>query len=279
MVYHVIIILLSAAFAFSLPYTAAFLANKLLAYWSFIGNEKIFLVSVEIASAVLFILLINHVRRHWRYRNVSRMAKAAGLALVSPTIGFGVRRRIKRLKEKQGYARDIMLIGSTGFGTFVKPEGELHQVLENCRDAKIMLLRPNSEGAKIRAISLHADEETLDMFNGQIKKSIDFLKDLRSKKQAIRLKLYDTVPFLKLTILGEYLWVQHYLPGLEAEKMPKYAFRQNQDPFGLFAPFYQFFFGEWDKPTIPEYNFDTDELVYRDQSGNEVRKELLYPRD
>jgi hypothetical protein len=273
MVYHVIVILLSAAFAFSLPITAAFVANKLLAYWSFIGNEKIFLLSVEIGSAILLVLLFNHIRRYWQYRMVSRMARTAGLVLVPPTTGFGVRKRVRKLKEKQGYARDIMLIGSTGFGTFVKPDGELHQVLQNCRDAKIMLLRPGSEGAKIRATSLYG--EASEHFNDQIKKSIDFLKDLRSKKQAVRLKLYESPPFLKLTILGEHLWVQHYLPGVEAEKMPKYAFRQNQDPFGLFAPFYQFFFCEWEKPNVPEYDFNTEELVYRDQAGNEVRRELL----
>ena len=275
MVYHVIVIILSAAFAFSLPIIAAALANKLLAYWSFIGNEKVFLISVEIMSAILLVLLFNHIRRYWQHRNVSRMARAAGLVLVSPTTGFGVRRKIKKLKEKQGYARDIMLIGSTGFGTFVEPQGELHQVLQNCRDAKVMLLRPNSEGAKIRAMSLYTDGEATEHFNGRIRKSIDFLKDLRSRKQAVRLKLYDSTPFLKLTILGEYLWVQHYLPGLEAEKMPKYAFKQTQDPFGLFAPFYQFFVSEWSAPSIPEYDFDTEELVYRDQAGNEARREPL----
>ena len=273
MVYHIIVILLSAAFAFSLPVIAAFVANKLLAYWSFIGNEKVFLVSVEIASAILLVLLLNHIRRYWKQRNISRMARAAGLVLVSPTTGFGVRRKVKKLKEKQGYARDIMLIGSTGFGTFVEPQGELHQVLQNCRDAKIMLLRPDSEGAKVRAMSLYGDSEATVSFNERIRKSIGFLKDLKSRKQALRLKLYDGTPFLKLTILGEYLWVQHYLPGLEAEKMPKYAFRQNQDPFGLFAPFYQFFISEWASPAIPEYDFDKEELVYRDQTGNEIRRE------
>ncbi len=29
----------------------------------------------------------------------------------------------------------------------------------------------------------------------------------------------------------------------------------------------------WDSPEIPEYDFDTDELVYRSRNGQELRRE------
>lgn len=31
----------------------------------------------------------------------------------------------------------------------------------------------------------------------------------------------------------------------------------------------------WDAPSIPEYDLDTDELIYRDAAASEVRREKL----
>ena len=58
------------------------------------------------------------------------------------------------MKEKQGFAKDVMIIGSTGFRTFVDPAGDLHQVIQNCRKLKVMLLNPFGEGEKARAESI-----------------------------------------------------------------------------------------------------------------------------
>jgi len=70
------------------------------------------------------------------------MARDAGLVLVKPVKGFFSRKKIKKLKEEQGFAKDVLVIGSTGFRTFVDPKGDLHHVIQNCRMAKIMLLNP-----------------------------------------------------------------------------------------------------------------------------------------
>jgi hypothetical protein len=269
--YHVAVVIFSAAFAFSLPFTAAFVARKVLSYWSLVGDDKIFLVSIEIGSAVLLILLLNHIRRSWIDRRVSRMARAAGLVLVSPSNSLLAQRRIRRLKEKQGFARDAMVIAATGFRTFVNQKGELYQVIHNCREAKILLLHPDSEGMRVRARSIAYDGAVED-FSRQIETSIGFLKVLRSKHQNVRLKLYQDVPFLKMAILGDYLWVQHYHPGLEAQEMPKYVFKHNQDRGSLYVPFYQYFLTRWHNADIPEYDFDSDELVHRDPSGKELRR-------
>jgi hypothetical protein len=269
--YHVAVVILSAAFAFSLPFTAAFVARKVLSYWSLVGDDKVFLVSIEIGSAVLLILLLNHVRKSWIDRRVSRMARAAGLVLVSPPTGLFARRRIKKLKEKQGFARDAMVIAATGFRTFVDRNGELYQVLHNCREAKILLLHPDSEGMRVRARSI-AHAGAVEDFSRQIGASIGFLKELRSRRQNVRLKLYQDVPFLKMAILGDYLWVQHYHPGLEAQEMPKYVFKHNQDRGSLYVPFYQYFLSRWHSADIPEYDFDSDELVHRDPSGKELKR-------
>ena len=142
--YHIVVVALSAVFAWSLPFTTAFLARNILKYWSFIENDKLFLLSVESALAVFLVLFFNTLWRSWKDRRLSSMARASGLVYATPTQGFIARRRIRKLKQRHGTARDVMVIGSTGFRSFVDPKGELHDVIQNCREARIMLLNPDS---------------------------------------------------------------------------------------------------------------------------------------
>ncbi len=271
--YHIVIVVLSAAIALSLPLIIRLVAMKFLIYWSFIENEKIFLISVEIVTATLLILLFNYIGRSWKDRRLSAMAKTAGLCLVTRKKGFVARGRAKKLKEKQGIARDVMIIGSTGFSTFVAPDGDLHHVVRNCREAKIMLLDPFGEGAITRARSINSPLITPEIFREQIMESINFLKGLKSLQINIRLKLYPDAPLFKLAVLGDYLFVRHYHTGLEVSKMPEYVFRHDQNAGSLYSPFYQYFLSRWSDPDLPEYDLDTGELIYRDSAGNEIRRE------
>ncbi len=275
MLYHLVMVGFSAALALSLPMAVRFLAKQLLFYWSRIGNDKIFFLSVEIILTVCFILLSATLRKSWKDRKLSNMARAAGMVFVTPAKGFFIKRRIKKLKESQGIARDVMVISSTGFRTFVDPKGELHQVIQNCREAKIMLLNPNSEGAIVRAKGIPDPGVTPETFGEQIRKSIDFLKLLKGAQKNVRLKLYPDPPFLKMTILGDFIWLQHYQPGLDVQRMPRYVFKHDPNIGSLYFPFYQYFLGRWNNPHIPEYDLETDELVYRDMAGNEVRREKM----
>jgi hypothetical protein len=271
--YHLIVVILSAAFAWSLPITAAFLARNILKYWSFIGNDKLFLLSVEMVLAVFLVLLSNTAWRSWKDRRFSVMARTTGLVYVTPAKGFIARRRIKKLRQRQGVAREVMVIASTGFRSFADPNGELHDVIRNCREAKLMLLNPGGEGVTVRAKSILNPNITPERLGEQIGESIRFLRGLRAAQKNIRLKLYPDPPFLKLSILGDYLWIQHYHAGLDVQMMPRYVFRHDQNPGGLYVVFYQYFLMRWNLPDIPEYDLDADALVYRDTVGNELRRE------
>jgi len=275
MLSHIVIVSFSAALALSLPLAIRFVSKEFLLYWSRIGNDKIFFLSVEITLTVFLIFLFAHIRKSWKDRKLSNMARAAGMVFVAPARGFFAKRRIRKLKESQGIAREVMVISSTGFRTFVDPKGELHQVIRNCREAKIMLLDPGSEGATLRAKGIPDPNVTPETFGEQIRKSIDFLKLLTGGQKNIRLKLYPDPPFLKMTILGDFIWLQHYQPGLDVQRMPRYVFKHDPNIGSLYFPFYQYFFGKWNNPTIPEYDLETDELVYRDTAGNEARREKM----
>jgi hypothetical protein len=276
MLYHVILIVVSAGFALSLPYTSDFLAKKLLVYWTRMGNEEIFLVSVEIALAVSLIILFNYVGRSLRDRRAACMAREAGLVSVSSAKDFLARRRTRKLKESQGIERDIMVIGSTGCRTFVDASGDLHTVIRNCREARIILLNPFGDGATIRARSILDPDITLEHFREQIGRSIAFLKELKAVQRNVRLKLYNDVPLFKMAISGEFIWLKHYHSGLDVKRLPEFVFRHGQNPGSLYAPFYQYFLKLWNNPGIPEYDLETDELVYRDSAGNEERRKQFH---
>ena len=275
MLYHMVIVGLSAGLALALPLAVRFFWKEFSIYRSLIGNDKIFLISVEMILGILFIFVSTYVRRNWNDRKLSNIARAAGMVLVTPAKGFFAKRRIRKLKESQGIARDVMVISSTGFRTFVDPEGELHQVIQNCREARIMLLDPNSEGAIVRAKGIPDPDVTPESFGEQIAKSIDFLKALKAAQKNVILKLYPDLPFLKMTILGDFIWVQYYQPSLEVQKMPKYVIKHDPNIRSLYFPFYQYFLGRWNNPDIPEYDLETEELIYRDKGGNEVGREKL----
>ena len=272
--YHFIVVFLSAAMALSMPFIVSTMARKLLASWAFIENEKLFLVAIEILTAVMLILFFNFVRRAWNDRRLARMAKSAGLVQATPFRGtFIYKRRVKHMKKKLGFAREIMIIGSTGYRSFAEEEGDLHEAVQNCREAKIMLLDPLKHGAIARARSIPDPEITPEVIREQIIKSIDFLKSLKAAQKNVRLKLYPDVPLLKMAILGDYAFIRHYHTGLNVRHMPEFAFKNDQNHGGLYLPMYRYFLSRWQDPDIPEYDLDTDELVYRDHTGYEVMRE------
>ncbi|HLD29835.1 MAG TPA: hypothetical protein VJC03_05795, partial [bacterium] len=121
LLHHIIAVALSAAFVLSLPSVMRFAAKNVLVYWSLLADEKIFLTAIEVALAALIILFSHYVSRSWKDRKLASMALRAGLVIVTSPKGFLSRRRMKRLKEKQGLGRDVMITGSTGYRTFADP--------------------------------------------------------------------------------------------------------------------------------------------------------------
>lgn len=272
-IHHIVITALSAAIALSLPYTGKFIADNYLIYWALIESKKVFLISMEIAVAVLLIIFFDFLGRSWENRKFARIAQDdMGLFRMSRANGLRTRKQMKKFKEHQGIAKDVMIIGSTGSNTFVNPEGELHPVIQNCREAKIILLNPFSEGALARAKCIPDPDVTLEHFQEQIGKSIEFLKGLRSPQKVIRLKLYEETPLFKLAILGDYVFMKYYHADVNIKEMPEYIFKHSPKYSNLFHPLYQFFLSKWRDANTPEYDFETDELVYRDASGNEAKR-------
>ena len=157
----------------------------------------------------------------------------------------------------------------------MEPNGDLHGVIQNCREAKILLLNPESEGASAHPKGLPDPEITPEQYRAQITKTINFLRGLKDLQKSVRLKLYSDSPFLKLAVLGDSLWLRLYHPHIDVRKMPEYVFNHNQNAGSLFMVFTQYFLLRWNDPAIPEFDFATGELVYRDGSGRLMKRETL----
>jgi hypothetical protein len=100
---------------------------------------------------------------------------------------------------------------------------------------------------------------------------------MRKYGKLVKLKFYDEEPFWKLIAIGDYIWVQHCHSGFAVKQQPEFVFAlQHREPrHGLFVPFYMVFLDQWNDARHPEYDFDTNELVYRDASGKETGRAVL----
>jgi hypothetical protein len=266
--YHVVVLSLSAGIAVSLPA----IARAFLSFWSRVENEKMSLIAIEISAALILILGMNHIRRSVRERALAHMARGAGLKYFFPRREPRAQKRIKTLKDKQGTGRTIMVIGSTGYGTFVDPQGDLHGVLKTCLGAQVLLVNPFGREATRRIHAILHHDFTLEKFRKEVTESIALLKRLRAAGKAIKLKLYSDPPLVKLAILGDYLWLKHYDTDLDVQTMPEYVCQHNLKDHGLYNLFYQYFMQRWEDTRLPEYDFTSDELVYRGENGNEVAR-------
>jgi hypothetical protein len=267
--YHIVVVALSAGIALLLPSGA----KHFLALWSRVEHDKLSLIIVEMIVAVLLIGCFSYIRRSGRNRVLATAATGAGLVSFFPKRARRAQQHIQRLKEEQGTGRTIMVIGSSGYSTFVDQVGDLSSVLDKCLGAKILLVNPYSQEATARIEAIGHPEFSLTAFREEVRQSIALLKRLKAMGKAVKLKLYADSPLVKMLILGDYLWLQHYHAGLDIRSMPEYVLRHNRQDHGFYTLYAHYFEQRWENADFPEYDLDTDELVYRNRAGSETRRE------
>jgi hypothetical protein len=267
---HVVITLLAMGIAFSLPVVA----KNILFYWPKIEANAQLLLITEISFATLLVLLLNISKMAWDGRRSLRMNKIASLVYAREGRGWVSRWRERDMRKKLASARDVYIMSITGYDTFSSENCKLQQTLEQSYEIRVMLANPYGEGAANRARSLENPEAMLQTFRHETEVSIAYLSKLAAAGKKIKLKLYEEQPFWKLVVTGEYVWVQYCHEGHEVKTQPEYVFGlQHGNPQrGFFAPFYKYFLDQWNDPQHPEFNFDTNELVYRNGDGNETRR-------
>ncbi len=273
--YHIVVLCLSAGIAMSLPTVA----TSFLTYWTRVEKEKLSIVALEIGVAALLIVVLTYIRRSWQDRKLAKMAIDAGFVSFFPHRARRAEDGIRKLRETQGRGRTVMVIGSSGYDTLRDQVGDLSTVLDKCLGANIMLVNPFSQGASARIRAIADPMMSIEKYRAGVRQSIELLKRLQGVGKSVKLKLYSDPPLLKLVILGDYLWMQHYHTDLDIQEMPEYVLRHNANDHGLYTLCYQYFVQRWERTEIPEYDLDTDELVYRDKNGREVSREQFWPDD
>ncbi len=273
--YHIIVLCLSAGIAMSLPTVA----TNFLTFWTRVEKEKMSLVTLEIGVAALLIVMMTYIRRSRQDRKLAKMAISAGFVSFFPKRARLAEDGIRKLRESQGRGRTVMVIGSSGYDTLRDQVGDLSTVLDKCLGAHIMLVNPLSQGASARIRAIADPMMSIEKYREGVKQSIELLKRLQAVGKSVKLKLYSDPPLLKLVILGDYLWMQHYHTDLDIQEMPEYVLQHNPEDHGLYTLCYQYFMQRWERTEIPEYDLGTDELVYRDKNGGEVRRERFWPED
>ena len=270
---HVSIAVLAVGIAFSLPAGSQYILYQ---WWPKVAEDANLLIATEIALAAVLLLLFNVARMAWENRHLARIAGSAALVYVREKHSWLARWRERRLVKRLPAARDAYILTLTGFDTFSDPASLLYEPLRNAYEIRVMLLSPAARSAQQRVDSLPR-EVTLQSFAMEVEASIAYLAGLRALGRKVTLKFYEQEPFWKVAVLGDHVWVQYCHSGCEVKLEPEYVFAQNRaNPrLGFFVPFYMYFLGQWSDPSHPLYDFDTRELVYRDELGRETRRAVL----
>ena len=271
---HGVITMLAVAIAFSLPGIANYILNE---WWPEVQNNANLLLATEVALASVLALLFNLAKIAWDHRQRVLTARLASLVHARNSgSSWWSRRRERALIGQLPAPRDAFALTLTGYDTFVADHSLLRGVIGKAYEIRVMLVNPVGKALRERADSL-PPEITVLTLHTEIEATIGYLSGLRKFGKMVKLKFYDEEPFWKLIVLGDYVWVQHCHSGFAVREQPEFVFAlQHREPrHGLFVPFYMVFLNQWNDARHPEYDFDTNELVYRDASGKETGREVL----
>lgn len=271
---HGTITLLAVVIAFALPSAARYI---LFDWWPLVEQDPNLLLASEVGLASVLVLLFNLAKIAWDGRHKVAMAKLVSLAYAREArTGWLARWRERALVKQLPAARDAFILTQTGYDTFVEPGNSLRDVLGKAYELRVMMVNPIGNGLRKRVESLSHDV-TLLSFHSEIEASIAFLAELRKLGKKVTLKFYDEEPFWKLVVLGDHVWVQHCHSGVEVRQQPEYVFALNHrhPRLGFFVPFYMHFLNLWNDTRHPEYDFDSNELIFRDGTGGEISRSPL----
>ena len=271
---HGAISLLAVAIAFSLPAVSRYI---LFEWWPMVESDPNLLLASEIALASALVLVLNLAKLSWDNRHLVQMARAAALVYTRDADrDWAARWREQRLLKELPAVRDAVILSLTGYDTFVDERSLVHGLLGGAYELRVMLVNPVGEALRRRAESLPPEITVLSL-QTEIEASIAFLASLRKRGTKVALKFYDQMPFWKVAVLGDHAWVQFCHPGFSVSEQPEYVFalHESNPRQGLFVPFYVHALERWNEPVHPEYDFDSNELVHRDASGNETARAPL----
>lgn len=273
---HVVITLLAVGIAFSLPVVAQYV---LFNWWPKVEDDSQLLLITEIGFATVLVLLFNISKIAWDGRRSIHMNKIASLIYAREGLGWISRWKERDMRKKIASVRDMYIMSITGYDTFSSENNDLQKTLDLAYEIRVLLANPYGKGITSRAQSLDDPEAMLQAYRQETEVSLAYLRKLAAAGKKVALKFYEEPPFWKLVVTGEYVWVQYCHEGHEVKTQPEYVFGLQHDKpqLGFFAPFYKHFLDQWNDPRHPEFNLETNELIYRNEDGNEISRAAFSP--
>ncbi len=273
---HVAITLLAVAIAFSLPDAARYV---LYVWWPKTQTDAHSLLATEVGLSVALVVLFNVLKMAWDSRRMIAAVRLASLVYATDANAGPSRKKAKRLVTKTSSPRDVFVLTLTGFDTFVEPDSLFHDVLDTAYEIRILLLDPRSAAASRHVEAISDQQVNLQSLHDEITTSIAYLTALHKAGKRVTLKFYEHEPLWKVVVVGDNVWVQHFHHGFEVKRQPEYVFAlQTSAPRqGFYVPFYTYFLDHWNERRHPVYDFETGELIYREDGDNETRRVSLYP--
>lgn len=148
---------------------------------------------------------------------------------------------------KNHHARDLRIMGATGWNTFGEPKSPLYRLLSQFDgEVKILLMLPDP---KLPALIRRAKEtgRAPEEYVAEIKRSIERIRVLRAKGKNISLKFYSQTPIWKMIISNDFMWLQHYCATTDVEDTHVYVFfSDGDDGSSLFHPLYSVWLKRWE---------------------------------
>lgn len=225
-------------------------------------------LSIILAITVTVLLIVRGISS-WG-KNIFSIYKNLGVFYFKPNESAKDQTNNKAfLQDQCKKAKDVLIIGATGYRTFARADDEDTAPLRDVftkdvtGDIKILLLCPRATGTINRANALGVP---IDTYYEEIRRSIEFLSELRGMGKNVALKFYTQIPIWKMIILDNFLWLQYYHPNTHVHRMPVYGIsRASNNRESLFEPLYNVFLKKWRHDDSPVYDFDTDEIVFSDR--------------
>lgn len=154
------------------------------------------------------------------------------------------------------HARDLRIMGATGWNTFGDQKSPLHKLLSGFDgEVKVLLMLPDP---KLPALARRAKEtgRTPEEYVAEIWRSIERIRTLRSKGKSISLKFYTQTPIWKMLISNDFMWLQHYCKAIDVEDTPVYVFFSDGDGgTSLFHPLYSVWLKRWERDDNKQCQF------------------------
>lgn len=271
MVVHSLITSLAVAFAFALPEAARYV---LFQWWPRAEDNAQLLLFSELVLAATLLALFHLIRFAWLGH---RMLKIGSIAALIEVRDGGKRMALRDdFTRSRGVSvtRDALVLAVTGYDTFVAADSHLGRIIGNCYEIRVLLLSPYSVGAAQRASAFADPRNALAAHRDELSASIRYLKRLNTGGKKICLKLYEAPPFWKIVIVGDHAWIQYCHAGYEVRTQPEFVFalRHDHPEQGFFPPFYMHLLNLWNDPRNAQYDFATDQLIFRNAAGNGTRR-------